>query len=113
MAKAPILEKVVLTGHDDIFRSTETTSVPDKQSGEQVIEVPLTELYPPEFHPFQVNDDEAMYDLAENIKEHGIITPGLARPHIDANGNQDGYELLIGNRRKRGSELAERNTMRD
>ena len=26
--------------------------------GERVIEMPLTDLYPPEFHPFQVNDNE-------------------------------------------------------
>jgi ParB family chromosome partitioning protein len=74
--------------------------------GERVVEIPLTDLYPPEFHPFQVNDDKAMYRLAESVKEHGVREPGLARPRADG-----GYELLCGNRRKRACELAELATM--
>ena len=74
--------------------------------GERVVEMPLTDLYPPEFHPFQVNDDKAMYRLAESVKEHGVREPGLARPRTDG-----GYELLCGNRRKRACELAELVTM--
>jgi ParB family chromosome partitioning protein len=69
--------------------------------GAVIREIPLAELYPPDFHPFQVNDDAAMERLAGNIKEYGVREPGLARPRADG-----GYELLAGNRRKRACELA-------
>ena len=73
---------------------------------ETITEIPLADLHPPEFHPFHVNDDEAMNSLAENIKQHGVREPGIARPRAEG-----GYELLVGNRRKRGCEIAKLPTM--
>jgi ParB family chromosome partitioning protein len=73
---------------------------------ECIVHIPLNELYPPEFHPFMVNDDEAMINLVESIKHYGVREPGIARPRTDG-----GYELLCGNRRKRASELNELITM--
>ena len=67
----------------------------------RVSEIPLTRLHPPEFHPFQVSDDEAMEQLAKSIKRYGVREPGLARPRTEG-----GYELIAGNRRKRSCELA-------
>jgi len=49
--------------------------------------------------------------LVESIKEYGIHEPCVARPKIDKNGNFDGYELLVGNRRKMACELAGLSTM--
>lgn len=69
--------------------------------GECITMLLLTDLYPPEFHPFQVNDDEAMDRLVRSVKQYGVREPGLARPREDG-----GYELLCGNRRKRACELA-------
>jgi ParB family chromosome partitioning protein len=74
--------------------------------GEHIIEIPLAELHPPEFHPFNVNDDEAMDRLAENIRQYGVRQPGIARPRAEG-----GYELIAGNRRKRACELIERPTL--
>jgi ParB family chromosome partitioning protein len=53
-----------------------------------------------------VNDDDAMFRLAESVKEYGVREPGIARPRTDG-----GYELLCGNRRKRACELAELEAM--
>jgi len=75
-------------------------------TGESIIEIPLTDLHPPEFHPFYVNDDEAMKRLTDSIKQFGVREPGIVRPKPNG-----GYELLIGNRRKRACELAELSTM--
>ena len=55
--------------------------------------------------------DEAMDRLVQSIKEYGVHEPCVARPKIDENGNFDGYELLIGNRRKMACELARLSTM--
>jgi ParB-like partition proteins len=104
---------LALAGYNELFASTTPTSTPPTTNlihadfiGERVMEIPLEELYPPEFHPFNVNDDEEMNTLAANIKQYGVREPGLARPRADG-----GYELLAGNRRKRACELAERLTL--
>jgi len=88
---------LALASFEDIFSTAGTVNV----DGERVVEMPLEELYPPEFHPFQVNDDNSMNILADSIKQNGVREPGLARTRTDG-----GYELLCGNRRKRGCELA-------
>lgn len=67
----------------------------------RVSEILLTQLHPPGFHPFQVNDDEAMEQLVKSVKRYGVWEPGLARPRAEG-----GYELIAGNRRKRACELA-------
>jgi ParB family chromosome partitioning protein len=72
-----------------------------KTDGEQIVLIPLAELHPPEFHPFHVNDDEAMRRLADSVRKNGIREPGIARPK-----KSGGYELLCGNRRKRACELS-------
>jgi ParB family chromosome partitioning protein len=71
-----------------------------KIGGEKIAKIPLTELYPPDFHPFNVNDDSAMSALVESVKQYGVREPGLARKR------EGGYELLCGNRRKRACEIA-------
>jgi len=77
-------------------------------TGERIVEIPLADLYPPEFHPFNVLDDLAMTRLVKSIQRHGVREPGLARPREDGAGNPcGGYELIAGNRRKRACELAE------
>lgn len=53
-------------------------------------------------HPFQVRKDAAMRDLAESIKEKGVMTPGIVRPEKDGNG----YEIIAGHRRTFASEMA-------
>jgi ParB family chromosome partitioning protein len=85
-----------LTGYSDIFGSG-TVDV----GGERIVELPLTELFPPDCHPFYVKDDDEMRHLMESVKQYGVREPGLARPRAEG-----GYELLAGNRRKRACELA-------
>jgi len=89
---------LALANFEDIFNVGLSNA-----DGERVVQIPLHELHAPEFHPFNVTDDAAMYRLAESVRKHGVREPGLARPRTDG-----GYELICGNRRKRASELAER-----
>lgn len=53
-------------------------------------------------HPYKVQDDDKMTELVGTIKEHGVMTPATVRPEKDGNG----YEIIAGHRRHRGSELA-------
>lgn len=47
-----------------------------------------------------------MHDMAESIKQYGVLSPAIARPLPDS-----GYELVSGHRRKRACELAGLETM--
>ena len=101
MPRNNTIGNLALVGYDDIFKSS-TAPI----SGESIVEIPLSELHPPEFHPFHVFDDAKMTRLTFNIQRNGVREPGLARPRIEG-----GYELLCGNRRKRACERAEFETM--
>ena len=65
------------------------------------------DLYPFPDNPFNVAEDETLSELAESIKEFGIVTPIITRPKEDG----DGYEVIAGQRRVRASELAGINTV--
>ena len=65
------------------------------------------DLYQFPDNPFHVVEDEMLTELAESIKEFGIVTPIITRPKEDGNG----YEIIAGQRRVRASELAGINTI--
>ena len=65
------------------------------------------DLYPFPDNPFHVVEDEMLSELAESIKEFGIVTPIITRPKEDG----DGYQIIAGQRRVRASELAGINTI--
>ncbi|HFU4209736.1 TPA: ParB/RepB/Spo0J family partition protein [Streptococcus suis] len=65
------------------------------------------DLYPFPDNPFHVVEDETLSELAESIKEFGIVTPIITRPKEDG----DSYEVIAGQRRVRASELAGINTV--
>ncbi|MDD4474930.1 MAG: ParB/RepB/Spo0J family partition protein [Eubacteriales bacterium] len=73
----------------------------DEADNASLINIPLSDIDSFPNHPFKVQDDEAMQELAESIKEHGVLTPALARQKDDGR-----YELISGHRRKRACELA-------
>lgn len=53
-------------------------------------------------NPFHVVEDEMLMEMAESIKEFGMVTPIITRPKEDCNG----YEVIAGQRCVRASELA-------
>ena len=96
-------KKIELASVDDLF-STEEGRQDAKL--EKIQEIPLSELHPFRDHPFKVKDDEAMMETADSIKQYGVLVPAIARPDPEG-----GYELVAGHRRRRASELAEKETM--
>ena len=67
----------------------------------------VTDLHPFPDNPFRVVEDELLLEMAESIKEFGMVTPIITRPKEDGNG----YEVIAGQRRVRASELAGINTV--
>ena len=71
----------------------------------KLVYLKLSELHPFHTfrpHPFKVTDDAKMQETVASIKANGVMVPGLARPEKDGNG----FEIIAGHRRTRGSELA-------
>ena len=66
-----------------------------------------SDLHPFPDNPFHVVEDGLLMEMAESIKEFGIVTPIITRPKEDGNG----YEIIAGQRRVRASELAGINTI--
>ena len=92
--------KVDFASYDDLFGGSGDTGQ------EQLLSVNLNVLYDFKNHPFKVKDDEEMLELAESIKERGVLVPGLVRPR-----KAGGYEMIAGHRRKHGSMLAGKTEM--
>ena len=83
--------KIQLAGFDDLFQ----TSSEAEANGEQVREVPLTELFPFKDHPFQVRDDEAMQKTVASSGGDGDVGKDLVPLGEGLVGGKDGGRLLI------------------
>lgn len=97
-AKEDRLASIKLTKLDDLFSTEESRN--DSQR-EKVMDIPLVEISDFPGHPFKVRADEAMLEMADSVKQYGVLVPGLVRPKVDG-----GYEMVSGHRRKKASELA-------
>ena len=89
---------------DEYFTTQEQR---DDAKLKKIYEIPLEEIDEFPDHPFKVLDDEDMMNLAESVRERGIITPATLRKKEDGR-----YEILSGHRRKRACELAGLDTLR-
>ncbi|MDD2491209.1 MAG: ParB/RepB/Spo0J family partition protein [Bacteroidales bacterium] len=103
MAKNSVRDSIKLTSVDDLF-STEESRVDSQR--EKVLDISLSEICDFPNHPFKVKADEAMLEMADSVKQYGVLVPGLVRPKADG-----GYEMVAGHRRKKASELAGCDTM--
>ncbi|MBT7029199.1 MAG: ParB/RepB/Spo0J family partition protein [Verrucomicrobia bacterium] len=63
-------------------------------------EVPIGEILPGAMQPRNGFDDASLNELAESIRENGIMQPLVVRPR------EGGYELIAGERRWRASQMA-------
>jgi ParB family chromosome partitioning protein len=103
LAKSSARDSIKLTSVDELFSTEESRA--DSQR-EKVLDIPLSEISDFPNHPFKVKADEAMLEMAESVKQYGVLVPGLVRPKPDG-----GYEMIAGHRRKKASELAGKETM--
>jgi ParB family chromosome partitioning protein len=74
-----------------------------------VQEVPLQHIQESKTNPRRQFDESKLAELADNIRQHGVLQPVLARPL--PGGGPDEYELVAGARRFRASRLAGRETI--
>jgi ParB family chromosome partitioning protein len=72
---------------------------------DSVREVDVAQIRPNPAQPRQHFDDDALAELAESIRQHGVLQPILLRPV------EGGYELIAGERRWRASQRAQLHTI--
>ena len=84
--------------YDALFSSQEQR---DDEKREKIIDIPLTELHTFKNHPFRVEVNDELREMARSILDHGVVTPAIARSRPEG-----GYELLSGHRRKAACQLA-------
>ncbi|MGO4347704.1 ParB/RepB/Spo0J family partition protein [Paenibacillus sp. MCAF9] len=65
---------------------------------DKVIEITLSQLRPNPYQPRKTFDQDSIKELAESIKQHGIIQPIIVRTVLK------GYEIIAGERRFRASQ---------
>ena len=92
-----------LTSVDELFT---TQAERDDAKRERVVDILLEEISDFRNHPFKVKQDEAMIEMAESVRQYGVLVPALVRLKPDG-----GYEMVAGHRRKMACALAGRVAM--
>lgn len=101
MAKSNASE--MLTSLDSLFTTQEQR---DEAKRDSVQDIPISQISDFPEHPFKVKQDEAMLEMAESVRQYGVLVPGLVRQLDDGS-----YQMVSGHRRKLASELAGRDTI--
>lgn len=91
-------KSIKLASLDDLFSTEESRTEADK---ERIQDIPIAEIDDFPGHPFHVDIDDAMREMAESVKRFGVLSPAVARQKEDGR-----YELISGHRRKKACELA-------
>lgn len=76
-----------------------------KLDDRKVVELPLDDILPNRFQPRITFNEDAINELAESIKEHGVIQPIVVRKINDK------YEIIAGERRYKASTMAGKSTI--
>ena len=97
-AKNKFLNAMKMPSIDDMFSSEADRQ---RESGDLVTEVPLSELHPFVGHPFEVRDDEDMQKLVDSIRENGVLSNLTVRRRAEG-----GYEIISGHRRFHAAQRA-------
>ena len=74
-------------------------------TNEEIVELNLNELRPNPYQPRTVFDEKALNELAESIKENGVIEPIIVKKSIK------GYDVIAGERRLKASKIAGKTTI--
>ena len=90
----------LLTTLDDLFSTQEEREVAG-QPRVQEISIDLIDEFPN--HPFKVRMDESMMEMADSVKQHGILVPAIVRPKEDGR-----FEMVAGHRRMTACMIAEK-----
>lgn len=95
-------------GLDALLKQTQevlnnpTVTRTENPSGPSVQKLPLDKIIPNRYQPRRVFDEAKLQELAQSIQEHGLTQPIV----VVYDGGLDKYEIVVGERRFRASQLA-------
>lgn len=96
-----LIPKKTLTYGQNPFKSDELTEEKLVMSdGDRILKIKLEDIDVNPHQPRTDFNEAALHDLAESIKEHGVISPLIVTK------KDKGFELIAGERRLRASKLA-------
>lgn len=72
----------------------------EKTPKDEIIQININELKSNPYQPRKVFDDDALNELSNSIKEHGVFQPIIVRKSVK------GYNIIAGERRVKASALA-------
>ena len=81
------------------------TKIVEETPKDEIVEINLSELKSNPYQPRKIFDDEALHDLSESIKEHGVFQPIIVKKTVK------GYNIIAGERRAKASALAGKTTI--
>lgn len=90
-----------ILSEDARLRMKDVINEKDLREGKNVISIAIDAIRPNRFQPRKDFKDEKLQELADSIKQKGILQPVLVRPL-----GEEGFELLAGERRWRAAKLA-------
>ena len=88
-------------GFNDLNVETLKTDHLQKNTDVQVLPVPLSKIVPNPYQPRKEFESEALSELADSIRQYGVLQPLLVAPGKDGT-----YILIAGERRLRASIMA-------
>ena len=88
-------------GFNDLNVETLKTDHLQKNTDVQVLQVPLSKIVPNPYQPRKEFESEALSELADSIRQYGVLQPLLVAPGKDGT-----YILIAGERRLRASVMA-------
>lgn len=94
-----------LFNNENLNLSQIEESVYETARTDEIIELNLDTLRANPYQPRKIFDDDALQELADSIKEHGVFQPIIVKKSIK------GYEIIAGERRYRASKLAGKKTI--
>ena len=71
-----------------------------------MFEVPLDAIAPNPHQPRQAIDGDTLRELADSIREHGVIQPLVVTRSVEGDGEGRNYQLIAGERRLRAAGVA-------
>lgn len=93
-------------GLDALFGEIDQAYDNEGSQQDSILELSLKDIRPNPFQPRKTFDEESLLELAESIKNDGLLQPIVVSEDID------GYILIAGERRFRASKLAKLKTIR-
>ena len=99
-------KKALGRGLEELF-STEVldfdtfeSNIMENATTNEIQDIPINEIRPNPYHPRKSINEEALRELSESIKNHGVFQPIIVKKGIR------GYDLIAGERRLRASKMA-------